>query len=112
MPQVHGFLFLGNARSQEHDLHITSQFFLQQLSMGNHGRHHRGQVRYELWIVDFHQVVGAWTACGDDILHLVLCQELRIFGGHKSSPLGSLPYILESQAQQSSPHLTDCLVFQ
>ena len=112
MPQVQGFFFLCNTRSKEHDLHIPSQFFLQKLSVGNHGGHHRRQVRYELRIVDFHQVIGAWTACGYDVLHLVLCQELRILGRHKSGSLGSLPHILKPQAQQSPPHLTNCLVFQ
>ena len=111
MPQVHGFLLLGNTRSKEHDLHITSKFFLQKLSVSNHGRHNRCQVGYKLWIVDFHQVISTWAACGYDILHLVLCQKLRILSRHKSSSLGSLSHILESQAQQSPPHLTECLVF-
>ena len=112
MPQIHCLFFLGNTRSQKHHLYITSQFFLQKLSVGNHGRHHRCQVRYKLRIVDFHQVIGAWAACGYDVLHLVLCQKPGILGRHKSSSLRSFPYILKSQAQQSSPHLTDCLVFQ
>ena len=111
MPRILGLLFLGNARSQEHHPHVPPKLFLQKLSVGNHRGHHRRQVRYQLGIINLHQVIDAWTAGGNDVIHLMFPEDSGVFSRHEGGALRGFPHILKPKAHQSSAHLPDCLIF-
>ena len=112
MAHIHGLLLLGDAGPQKYHLDILAQLLLEKLAMGYHGGHHRRQVGHKLRVVDLHQVIGAGAAGGDNIFHLVLCQELGVLCGHKGRSLRGLPHILKAQADEGTPHLPDGLILE